>query len=120
MGHQTKFLVRTASGTDEKPTKSATREKYMYIDILWFSSIERLKQYGQLDWLEEGENHRVIEVEGEPHVARDREEEGWFIELETPSDFGTLIDTVGNAIVLDREHSLSGDMAITIYDDYMD
>ena len=120
MKRQTKYLVTTASGTEERPTENAVREKYTEVSILWHSSLEKVKQYGNIGWLEKGRNHRMIEVDGRPHVARDLEIEGWFVELETLADLGALIDAVDNAIVIERRYSLSGDMAIIIYDDYMD
>ena len=120
MNRQTKYLVTTASGTEERPTENAVKEKYTEVSILWHSSLEKVKQYGNISWLEKGSNHRVIEVKGRPHVARDLEVEGWFVELETLDDLGAFIDEVRDAVVIERRDSLSGDMAIIIYDDYMD
>jgi len=119
-----KFLVRKASGGDERPFDGAGKETYRGVDILWYVSPSNWEDpEWQKKWREGGTNHREIEI-ASPRIhtvhARDIERSGWFVELMSPSGLGELIEECGNSLIISKSREVPDTLVMTIYDDYMD
>lgn len=108
-----KFLVRRTLLTwpdNEAPVPGAIRESYTIVDRVGVSDPREL-YYGAEHWYRIGTNHRVERGE----VARDREVEGWFFEIESLSGLLDFVTQAGREVIITE-----GDpyWSLEIYDDY--
>lgn len=119
-----KFLVRKASGGDERPFDRAEKETYRHTEILWYVSPSNWEDpEWQKKWREGGTNHRDIEI-ADPHSytlhARDVERVCWLVLVNSLEGLGELIDECGDSLVISRDKEVPDMLVMTIYDDYMD
>ena len=126
-----KFLITRASGdTNEKGSPydgqyyGATQEEYICTEVHPYVSVRSFedawKNVVNASWLECGDNHREVELDGKYYLVRDTIQPGWFIRLPSIADLYSFLEEVGYAVVIDRDKLNPSYLEITIYDDYMD
>lgn len=112
-----KFMVtRTSVWDNDKPCDGAIKEKYIRIDTRNASKPEDVPAYKNSPewWYSEGTNHRIING----YIARDFEDEAWFIEIFTLEELIKFKDSVGSPIILNDFIFTNGVLELEIYDDY--
>jgi len=126
-----KFRITRASGdTDEKgspydgPYYGAVQGEYIYTERHPYVSVRSIedakRNTATSGWLEDGDNHREVELEGKYYLVRDVMLTEWFIELPSIADLYSFMEEVEHSVVIDRDKFNPGYLKLIIYDDYMD
>lgn len=114
-----KFMVSRTSSFEGKPCKEAIFEKYVRVDRRAASTPEEIpafKNYPNTDWwYKEGRNHRKI---GKNTIARDFDDDGWFIEVNSIDELMKLQKKYGEFIIKGPYWGTGYDAELEIYDDY--
>ena len=116
-----RFLVtRTSSHNFElKPCEGAVQGPFTRVDMRTWESPEKIPagMGGAVWWESEGTNHRNIKVGRIRYIARDFQEQRWYVELATLDDVMAFIDKYG-ACIIEPCFQNSDVMEIEIYDGY--
>jgi hypothetical protein len=117
-----KFRVsRTSDWHNEKPCKEAKKEPYTRVDMRTArpEDIPAHKGEDPAWWFSEGTNHREVKGPrgGFQGIARDFDDEDWFVEIGTLDELVKFTDKYGS-IVLTWFHYNPDIREIEIYDGY--
>ena len=107
------MVSRTSNWGDDQPCNEAFKEKYTRIDQRTFKTPAEHDARLRIPWESEGANHRINKA----GIARDFEDEGWFVNIESLDELIKLQEKYGR-LVLCNSWQNPDILEIEIYDTY--
>lgn len=108
------LILRTSAEWDEKPHKRAFKKKFTRVDQRKFKSEDEFNSRVLENWRDHGQNHRVNEI----GIARDFNDEDWFIKISSLAELLDLSEECGKLILTSKSYLNKDISEIEIHDDY--